>query len=90
MKTILMTLMTLILSVALSSGFAATGKVKWFNSTKGYGFIENDAGGKDIFVYHTAIKDTGAKTLDEGQLVKFETVVGRKGPLAKNVQKITD
>lgn len=65
------------------------GKVKWFNSQKGYGFIEMEEG-KDIFVHHTEIKDanSGFRTLDEGQMVKFEVRQGQKGEHAANVMKI--
>jgi CspA family cold shock protein len=61
-----------------------TGTVKFFNMTKGFGFITPDNGGKDIFVHVTAIQ--GGKTLNEGQKVTFEVVQGTKGPEAKNVQ----
>jgi len=65
-----------------------TGKVKWFNSEKGFGFIEMD-GGEDIFVHYTAIQSNGFKTLEEGQSVSFEVVEGNRGPQAANVQKIS-
>ncbi|BBU39452.1 MAG: cold-shock protein [Bacillaceae bacterium] len=63
-----------------------TGKVKWFNSEKGFGFIEVD-GGDDVFVHFSAIQGDGFKTLEEGQTVKFEIVEGQRGPQAANVQK---
>ena len=63
----------------------ATGTVKWFNDSKGYGFIEPDEGGKDLFVHHTALSGDGFKTLAEGAKVEFERVEGAKGPEAKNV-----
>jgi cold shock protein len=63
------------------------GKVKWFNASKGYGFIEQD-NGEDVFVHHTAIQGEGYKSLDEGQLVKFDIVKGQKGPSAENVVKL--
>ena len=63
-----------------------TGKVKWFNSEKGFGFIEVD-GGDDVFVHFSAILGDGFKTLEEGQTVKFEIVEGQRGPQAANVQK---
>ncbi len=66
----------------------ATGKVKWFNDAKGFGFIEQENGGKDIFVHFSAIQDEGFKTLREGQEVSFEIVEGPKGPQATNVVKI--
>ena len=62
----------------------ATGKVKWFNITKGYGFIIPDEGGKDIFVHRSKVKEVG-NILKEGQLVEYEIGEGRKGPEAINV-----
>ncbi len=63
------------------------GKVKWFNEAKGYGFIEPDGGGRDVFVHYSAIQGEGYKTLSEGQLVEFEVTQGEKGPQAANVSK---
>ncbi|MBA2875324.1 cold-shock protein [Thermaerobacillus caldiproteolyticus] len=63
-----------------------TGKVKWFNAEKGYGFIEVDNGG-DVFVHFTAIQGDGFKTLEEGQKVTFDIIDGNRGPQATNVQK---
>ncbi|ASA95925.1 MULTISPECIES: cold-shock protein [Anoxybacillus] len=63
-----------------------TGKVKWFNAEKGFGFIETD-GGTDVFVHFTAIQSTGFKTLEEGEKVTFDIVNGNRGPQAANVQK---
>ena len=63
-----------------------TGKVKWFNSEKGFGFIEVE-GGDDVFVHFSAIQGDGFKTLEEGQEVSFEIVEGNRGPQAANVQK---
>ncbi len=62
----------------------ATGKVKWFNDAKGYGFIETDDG-RDVFVHFSAIQADGFKTLAEGQQVQFEVIEGAKGPQASNV-----
>jgi CspA family cold shock protein len=63
------------------------GRVKWFNDSKGYGFIEQD-GGKDIFVHFTAIEGDGFKSLAEGQKVEFEVIDGAKGPQAAKVVKM--
>lgn len=63
----------------------STGTVKWFNNSKGYGFIAPAEGGDDVFVHHTAIEGTGFKTLEEGQSVTFEVENGPKGLQAINV-----
>ena len=63
-----------------------TGKVNWFNSEKGFGFIEVE-GGDDVFVHFSAIQGDGFKTLEEGQEVSFEIVEGNRGPQAANVTK---
>jgi CspA family cold shock protein len=63
-----------------------TGRVKWFNDSKGYGFIEQE-GGRDIFVHYTAIEGEGFKSLTEGQKVEFEIIEGTKGPQATKVAK---
>lgn len=65
----------------------AVGKVKWFNNSKGYGFIEQE-GGNDVFVHFSAILGTGYKSLEEGQQVEFEITQGPKGPQAANVRVI--
>ena len=64
-----------------------TGKVKWFNAEKGYGFIEREEGG-DVFVHFSAIQCDGFKTLEEGQAVEFDVTEGAKGPQATNVVKL--
>ena len=64
-----------------------TGKVKWFNADKGFGFIERE-NGNDVFVHYSAIESEGCKTLDEGQTVEFDVVEGSKGPQAANVRKL--
>ena len=63
----------------------ATGKVKWFNPTKGYGFIKPDDGGDDLFVHHSSIHGEGYKSLKEDQSVTFDVEDGEKGPQATNV-----
>lgn len=65
------------------------GTVKWFNATKGYGFISTEEG-EDVFVHYSAIETEGFKTLDEGQEVEFEVTEGDKGPQATNVNKLED
>jgi cold shock protein len=65
-----------------------TGTVKWFNESKGFGFITPENGSKDVFVHFSAIADNGFKTLAEGQRVEFEVTDGAKGPSAANVVAI--
>lgn len=65
-----------------------SGKVKWFNESKGFGFIERDDGGKDVFVHFSAIQGNGFKTLAENQKVQFELVVGAKGEQAEKVTAV--
>ena len=64
-----------------------TGKVKWFNAEKGYGFIEREDGG-DVFVHFSAIQSEGFKTLEEGQAVEFDVVPGNRGEQAANVVRL--
>jgi len=66
----------------------STGKVKWFNERKGYGFITPDDGSDDLFVHHTEIEADGYRNLREDQEVEYELGQGRKGPAAKNVRII--
>ena len=63
------------------------GKVKWFNPTKGYGFISRDDDAKDVFVHYSAVKDAGISDLAEGDSITFEVEEGAKGPSAVNLQK---
>jgi CspA family cold shock protein len=65
------------------------GKVKWFNESKGFGFIEQDDG-KDVFVHYSAIEGAGFRTLTEGEEVEFEVVEGPKGLQASKVNKVTE
>ena len=67
-----------------------TGTVKWFNDSKGFGFITRDDGEKDVFCHHSAIQDDsgGFKTLSENEKVEFDVVQGEKGPAAENVRKV--
>jgi len=66
----------------------ARGKVKWFNDAKGYGFIQQEAGGPDVFVHFSSIQAEGFKTLAEGQDVEFEMATGDKGLHATKVLKV--
>ena len=63
------------------------GKVKWFNESKGFGFIEQE-GGKDVFVHYSSIQNSGFKTLTEGDVVEFDVVEGPKGLQASKVNKV--
>jgi len=64
------------------------GTVKWFNASKGFGFITPDEGGEDLFVHHSEIKTQGYATLDEGQKVEFQIGQGKKGPCATSVTPV--
>ena len=66
---------------------AVKGKVKWFSNVKGYGFIEQEGGGQDVFIHYSSIQGEGYKTLEEGDQVTFEITQGEKGPQATNVLK---
>jgi CspA family cold shock protein len=66
----------------------ATGTVKWFNAEKGFGFIEQDGGGPDVFAHYSAIATQGYRELKEGQAVSFEVTQGPKGPQAANILPI--
>jgi cold shock protein len=64
------------------------GTVKWFNAEKGYGFIQVEGGGPDVFVHFSAIAGGGYRSLEEGQKVEFDTTQGQRGPQAENVRPI--
>ncbi|MBT9611440.1 MAG: cold-shock protein [Aquabacterium sp.] len=66
----------------------ATGTVKWFNDAKGFGFIEPDQGGGDVFAHFSAIQMDGFRTLKQGSKVRYELVAGPKGMLAQNIQPV--
>jgi CspA family cold shock protein len=75
-------------AVVVESNIVAKGTVKWFNDSKGFGFISLEDGSKDVFVHHSTIQGDGFKTLAEGQQVEFDEVQGEKGPAAENVRAI--
>jgi cold shock protein len=66
----------------------AEGTVKWFNSTKGYGFVTPDDGSPDVFVHFSAIEGTGYRELAEGERVEFDATAGQKGPQATKVRRL--
>lgn len=69
---------------------AEKGKVKWFSNVKGYGFIEKEGGGQDIFIHYLAIQGEGYKTLEEGESVTFDVVQGEKGLQAANLVRLKE
>ena len=71
-----------------TEGFIVIGKVKWFNESKGYGFITPEDGGKDLFCHQSDIEMEGFRTVHEGQSVEFNVEEGPKGPAAKNVRPV--
>jgi CspA family cold shock protein len=72
------------------TGVRITGTVKWFNDAKGFGFINRDDKGKDVFVHFSAIKTEGFKSLAEGNKVSFTVIEGEKGPQAADVERLGD
>jgi len=79
---------TVIFFLLQENATMANGTVKWFNDSKGFGFIEQEDGGKDVFVHHSGINSTGFKSLNEGDRVSFDIEDGQKGPAAANVTVI--
>jgi cold shock protein len=74
-------------SLATAGENMASGKIKWFDNKKGFGFIAQDTG-KDVFVHHSSIVGSGFKTFNEGDIVSFEIIPGEKGLKAENVQRV--
>ena len=68
----------------------ALGTIKWFNATKGFGFIEPEEGGNDVFVHISAVKESGLETLDEGQKINFEMVEDRRGRMSAGNLSVTE
>jgi CspA family cold shock protein len=66
------------------------GTVKWFDAKKGFGFIQDTEGGKDIFVHYSSITGDGFRTLKDGESVEYEVTQGEKGPQARNVRRLTE
>jgi CspA family cold shock protein len=66
----------------------ASGTVKWFNSEKGFGFIQPDDGGPDLFAHYSAIASSGYRSLEDNQRVEFEVTPGNKGPQAANIRPV--
>jgi cold shock CspA family protein len=75
-------------SIKKGSMNMATGTVKWFNDSKGFGFITPDDGGKDLFAHHSSIQMDGYKSLKEAQKVSFDVTQGPKGPAASNIKAL--
>lgn len=80
-----LTLLCLSFTPALAKRDRKEGRVKWFNSEKGFGFIAQDGGGPDVFVHYSTIQGEGYRTFEEGQRVCFDVTMGPKGPQAENV-----
>ncbi len=66
----------------------SSGTVKWFNNTKGFGFITPEGGEADVFVHYSAIQGDGFRSLNEGDRVEFDIIDGQKGPAAENVTRL--
>lgn len=67
-----------------------TGKVKWFNDAKGFGFIQPDEGGDDVFAHFSAVQMDGFRTLKQGSRVSYDVIAGPKGQLAQNIRPVAD